>query len=111
MTSPGQPFREPLRATLLRTGTIAMVLGAVRARSWGGLARWPLGDLLALWPSLGGPLGGSLVPQLAAASPFHCVRRAGCGQALRWGSLGGIGLAIGMRLTAMALGFRMAPWA
>ena len=54
MTSPWQPFREPLRATLVRNGIIALVAGAVLARWQGGLARWPLLTLLLLWLSLGG---------------------------------------------------------
>jgi len=54
MTSHWQPFQEPLRATLLRNGTIAIVVGAVLARFSGGLARWPMDTLLVLWPALGG---------------------------------------------------------
>ena len=53
-TSRWQPFHEPLRHTLLRNGAIAILVGAVIARFWGGLPRWPLVTLLALWPSLGG---------------------------------------------------------
>jgi hypothetical protein len=49
-----EPFREPLRITLLRNGTIAIVVGAALKRFWGGLASWPLATLLILWPSLGG---------------------------------------------------------
>jgi hypothetical protein len=56
MTSQWQPYQEPLRTTLLRTGIIALVVGAVLARSWGGVARWPAATLLALWPALGGHL-------------------------------------------------------
>ena len=54
MTSQWQPSREPLRITMLRTGLIAIVVGAVLARFWGGLARWPLTTLLVLWASFGG---------------------------------------------------------
>jgi hypothetical protein len=55
MSEPYRPFREPLRNTLLRTVTIAVVLGVVFAfTSGGGVARVPIGILLALWPSLGG---------------------------------------------------------
>src|SRR5437016_5433814 len=49
-----QPYREPLRSTLWRTGTIALVLGAVLARWWGGLARWPIAVVLLLWRAFGG---------------------------------------------------------
>ena len=37
MTSPWQPYREPLRRTLVRTGTIALVVGGVLARWWSQL--------------------------------------------------------------------------
>ena len=50
-----QPYREPLRATLLRTGAIAAALGAGLAWRWGGgLRGWAIGALLALWPAFGG---------------------------------------------------------
>ena len=52
-----------------------------------------------------------MVPQLAAPSPFHIAR--GLQVAARVGVwfVGGVGLAIGMGLTAMALaGFRPAHW-
>jgi hypothetical protein len=54
MTSPWQPYREPLHVTVLRTGAIAIVGGAVLARFWGGPARWWIATLLVLWPSFGG---------------------------------------------------------
>ena len=54
MTAPWQPYREPLRATLLRTFGIALVVGAVIAQRWGGWGRWPLVTLLLLWISFGG---------------------------------------------------------
>src|SRR2546423_515949 len=54
MTSQWQLYQEPLRFTMLRTGMIAIVVGAVLARLWGGLARWPMATLLVLWPSFGG---------------------------------------------------------
>ena len=49
-----RPYREPLRDTLLRTGLIAIAVGAVLAHQWGGLSRWPLATLMAFWPSFGG---------------------------------------------------------
>ena len=48
MTSQWQPYREPLRITMLRTGMIAIVVGAVLAQLWGGLGRWPMATLLVL---------------------------------------------------------------
>jgi len=111
MTSQWQPFREPLPVTLLRTGTIAIVVGAVLAQFWGGLARWPMATLLVLWPSLGGHwvelwFLNWLRPRLSAARRVQVAARVGV-----W-FVGGIGLAIGMGLTAMAIGgFRLARWA
>jgi hypothetical protein len=54
MTQPWQPYREPLRSTLLRTVTIALVLGLTFALSRGHLSQWPAATLLALWPAFGG---------------------------------------------------------
>ncbi len=108
MTSQWQPYREPLRSTILRTGLIAIIVGAVLARFWGGLARWPMATLLVLWPSFGGHwveiwFLNWLRPLLSTARGLQVAARIGV-----W-FVGGAGLAIGMFLTAMALaGFRPA---
>ncbi len=110
LTSPWQPFREPLRTTLLRTGTIAVIVGAVLARFSGGLARWPMATLLVLWPSLGGHwvevwFLNWLRPRLSIVRGVQVAARVAA-----W-FVGGIGLAICMRWTAIALtGFRKAHW-
>jgi hypothetical protein len=119
MTLPWQPFREPLRTTLLRTGTIAILAGGVITRFWGGLPRWPLATLLVLWPSLGGHwvevwFLNWLRPRLSHARGVQVAARIAV-----W-FVGGIaaavldsrlGLAVGMALTAMALtGFCPANW-
>jgi hypothetical protein len=110
MTSQWQPFREPFRITILRTGTIAIVVGAVLARLWGGLARWPIATLLVLWPSFGGHwvevwFLNWLRPRLSIACGVQVAARVGV-----W-FVGGTGLAIGMGLTVMALaGFRPVRW-
>lgn len=57
MTTPPtwQPYREPVRVTLTRTITIAVVVsGLLVYINRTGIARWPLLALLVLWPSLGG---------------------------------------------------------
>ena len=55
MTADFQPYREPLRTTLLRTGGIAVIIGAaLAARRGGGWPAWPIATLIALWPTLGG---------------------------------------------------------
>jgi hypothetical protein len=110
MTSQWQPYREPLRTTILRTGMIAIVVGGVLARFWGGLARWPMATLLVLWPSFGGHwveiwFLNWLRPRLSIARGVQVAAR------LAVWFCGGAGLAIGMGLTAMALaGFRPAHW-
>jgi hypothetical protein len=104
------PYREPFRATILRTGVIAIVVGAVLARWWGGLARWPLATLLVLWPSFGGHwvevwFLNWLRPRISVARGVQVAARLGT-----W-FIGGTGLAFGMGLTAMALGgFRPRHW-
>src|SRR5258708_6518657 len=110
MTSSWQPYREPLGITLLRTGTIAVVVGAALALRWGGLARWPLATLLVLWPSFGGHwvelwFVNWLRPRCSTARAVQVAGRVGV-----W-FVGGTGLARGMGLTAMALGgIRPAQW-
>ena len=106
-----QPYREPLRVTLVRTGSMALVLGALLARSLGGgLARWPMSILLMLWPSFGGHwvelwFLNWLRPRLSVARAVQVAARVAV-----W-FVGGTGLALGMGLTAMALaGFRPARW-
>lgn len=49
-----QPYREPLRVTLMRTLSIALIAGAFVSLGAGGLKRWPVISLLMLWPSFGG---------------------------------------------------------
>ena len=110
MTSPWLPYREPLRVTILRTGMIAIVVGAVLARLWGGLARWPMATLLVLWPSFGGHwvevwFLNWLRPRLSITRSVQVAARVGV-----WFG-GGAGFTIGMGLTAMALAeFRPAHW-
>jgi hypothetical protein len=112
MTSLWTPYREPLRVTLMRTGTIALVVGAVLAQRSGGVARWPMATLLVLWPTLGGHFVeiwflNWFRPRISNARAVQIATRV-----LVW-FIGGTGLALGMALTAMALrGFRPAhAWA
>jgi hypothetical protein len=110
MTSQWKPFREPLRKTLLRNGMISIVVGFAIARFWGGLSRWPLATLLVLWPALGGHwlevwFLNWLRPRLATARSVQVPARVAV-----W-FVGGIGFALLMGLTAMALSrFRPAHW-
>lgn len=88
---------------------IAIVAGAVVARFWGGLARWPIATLLVLWPSFGGHwveiwFLNWLRPRISNRRTSQIVARV-----LVW-FVGGTALAVGMALTAMALaGFRRWP--
>jgi hypothetical protein len=111
MTAPWQPFREPLRATLLRTVVLALILGALLARWWGGgLARWPIATLLMLWPSAGGHVLevwflNWLRPRISPARRVQTVARV-----VVW-FVGGSLIGLGMALTATLLGaFRPAHW-
>jgi len=110
MTTPWQPHREPLRATLLRTIIIALVVGAVFARFSGGRIGWPLASLLFLWFSFGGHwvelwYVNWLRPRISVARYVQILARVAT-----W-FVGGIVLALGMAVTARALsGFRQGPW-
>lgn len=110
MTSPWQPFQEPLRNTLLRTVAIAVVAGGVLARFWGGLGRWPLATLLALWFSLGGHwLEVWFLNWLRPRLPVARIVQFGARIAIWF--IGGMGLGLGMALTATALaGFQPSQW-
>ena len=97
-----QPYREPLRVTLTRTFTIAVLAGAVAAPWFGGLRRWPAVTLLMLWPSFGGHwidllFLNALRPRLPRAGVVQAIARFTV-----W-FLGGILLALGLRLTAGGL--------
>ena len=101
--APFQPYHEPLRATLLRTGLIAIAAGAVLAiASHGSVARWPAATLLALWPAFGGHwvelwFLNWLRPRLPATRGVQIAARL-----LVW-VLGGVVLALGMYVTALAI--------
>lgn len=97
-----QPYKERLRTVVLRNGVIAIVLGALVARLWGGLARWPLTTLLMLWPSFGGHwlevwFLNWLRPRLYMARGVQMAARVGV-----WFLAGGA-FAIAMRVTVIVL--------
>lgn len=105
-----KPVREPIQVTLRRTVPIALLVGAVIALPSGGLARWPLASLLALWFSLGGHWVELLFlnwlrPRLSVARAVQVGSRL----AVWW--VGGTALAFGMALTAAGLaGKGFARW-
>jgi hypothetical protein len=89
---------------VLRTGAIALVVGALLAWRIGGLSRWPLTTVLVLWFSLGGHwielwFLNWLRPRLAAARSLQIGARIAV-----W-FIGGVGLGLGMALTAMSAGY------
>ncbi len=109
MTAPWQPHRESVRTTLLRTVAIALIVGAVLARSWGGLARWPVASVVALWLSLGGHFVelwflNWLRPQLRPDRLVQLVTR------LSVWFVGGCLLMTGMQLTRWALTGAAPSW-
>ena len=110
MSRDWQPFREPFRVTIRRTGLIALAVGAAVAGFRGWPAVWPVATLLALWPALGGHwvellFLNVLRPRLPDGRPAQAVARV----AMWFG--GGAGLYLGMRLTAGALAaFQPAHW-
>jgi hypothetical protein len=110
MTTPWQPHREPLRTTLLRTISIALVIGAVLARGSQGRFSWPLATLLFLWFSFGGHWVelwylNWLRPRLPSARNVQVAARVAT-----W-FVGGCGLVLGMALTERAFSeFRPARW-
>lgn len=103
-------FREPLRRTLTRTLTIALVAGAVVSLRNGGLRGWPIATILMLWPSFGGHwlelwYLNWLRPRLSPMRAIQVTAR------LATWFAGGIVLATGLALTAVALtGPRPIPW-
>jgi hypothetical protein len=97
-----QPYREPLRTTLTRTLTIAIVAGVIVAFVSGRVRLWPALVVIMLWPSFGGHWIDLLFlnwvrPRLPASRPIQLTAR------LAVWFAGGIVLALGARVTAMLL--------
>src|SRR3954463_11835770 len=97
-----QRFQEPLRVTLTRTITIALVAGGVVSLWAGGLARWPLLSLLMLWPSFGGHwvdllFLNAIRPRLPETRGVQLTAR------LATWFAGGAVLALGMQLTVLLM--------
>jgi hypothetical protein len=94
-----QPFREPLRATLLRNGAIALALGLALSQMRAMRIGWTMAILLALWPSFGGHwieilFLNWLRPRLSPSRRIQVAAR------LAVWFTGGIVLLFGMKLTA-----------
>jgi hypothetical protein len=98
-----QPYREPLRATLLRSVFLAAAIGGIVAVASRRLSGWPYWALLALWVTLGGHyievwFLNWLRPRLPRARVPRVVTRL-----LVWFA-GGILLLFAIRLSAAAFG-------
>jgi len=102
------PFHEPLRATLLRTVLIALVVGVVVGRA----ASWLPWTAFALWLTFGGHwVEVFFLNWLRPRLPAERWAQIG-GRLLIW-IVGGTVLMVGARATALALGIpamRVPPW-
>ena len=107
-----QPYREPILATLIRTGLIALVIGLVVARLTNQPAAWPKWLAFALWFSFGGHwielfFLNWLRSRLPAVRGVQIA-----GRLLIW-IVGGTVLIVGARLTMLLLNaqaMRLPPW-
>ena len=105
-----QRYRESIYTTLLRNGAIAVIIGAALSSARGGVARWPMNTLLALWPALGGHwvelwFLNWLRPRISKTPMVQVLARLGT-----WFA-GGVVLYLGMYMTATALlGFKPVRW-
>ncbi|MEP6571733.1 MAG: hypothetical protein ABJD11_03525 [Gemmatimonadota bacterium] len=113
MIAPWQPFSEPIRTTMTRTVSLALVVGAAVAWRFGRLALWPLATVLVLWFSFGGHwvelwFLNWLRPRLARE------RLAQVGARIAVWFLGGILLGLGvvstMRLSQLMQGIARPAW-
>ena len=92
-------FQESFQSTILRTGSIAIVVGALLALARGGVGRWPVDTAIVLWVSFGGHwievwFLNWLRPRLSGSRSVRTAARIAV-----W-FVAGIGLAAGMSLTA-----------
>lgn len=111
MTTDVIPVREPLRATFIRNGLIALVAGSVLALATSRSPRpvpWMAAVVLMLWPSFGGHVlevwyRNWLAARLPASRTAHVIAR------LATWFVGGCALGVGMMLTSRALGVARSP--
>jgi len=97
-----RPVREPIATTLMRTGAIALVVGAILAWRSHDLRQWPIASLLVFWPAFGGHwveivFLNYVRPRLPNARATQFVAR------LAVWFAGGVVLLAGMVLTAKLL--------
>jgi hypothetical protein len=97
-----QPYREPLRVTLTRTVSIALVAGTVVALAAGTPRRWAAISLLMLWPAVAGHWIDLLFLNGLRSRLPDSRRIRGLVRIALWFA-GGIVLAAGVQLTARIL--------
>ena len=100
---------EPLRTTLLRTGGIALIAGALLARSMGGLKRWPILALVVFCFTFGGHwvelwFLNWLRPRIPAARSVQMAARI-----IVW-FVGGLILGLGAQMVTVLAAYRPAQW-
>ncbi len=100
-----RPVKEPIATTLKRTGTIALVVGAILAWRAHDLWQWPVASLLVFWPAFGGHwveivFLNYVRPRLPNARAMQLGAR------LAVWFVGGVVLLAGMMLTAKLLDAR-----
>lgn len=111
MTTDMLPVREPLRATFIRNGLIAVVGASVLILASSRSPRpvpWIAALILMLWPSFGGHVlelwyRNGLAARLPASREMRVFAR------LATWFVGGCVLGVGMMLTARALGLVRSP--
>ena len=101
--------REPLGTTLLRTGAIAVIAGALLARLMGGLKRWPILALVVFCFTFGGHwvelwFLNWLRPRLPAARAVQMVSRI-----IVW-FVGGLILGLAAELVTVLAAYKPAEW-
>lgn len=114
MTGPAvwQPYHEPFRTTVARTGLLGLALGTAAAFVQGHPANWALGTVFASWFTFGGHWVEILFlnwlrPRLPVARAAQVT-----GRVLTW-IVGGTALMVGARMTVTSLSahaLRLPSW-
>ncbi len=106
----GEPFTEPWRATVLRTGGIALAFGMAAGLYEKNVAAVPVVTLVALWFSLGGHfvevlMRNRLRHHVGGSGPVQAVTRL-----IYWFAAGSVLYAGAVATRAILTGRGLAPW-
>jgi len=99
---PWRPVKEPISTTLARTGTIALIVGAILAWRSHDLRQWPITSLMVFWPAFGGHWV-EIVFLNYVRQRLPNARATQLGARLAVWFVGGVVLLAGMMLTAKLL--------